>query len=155
MVKQTIILRKRANPKVVYLPNSRFFTSKWERISRKQLPINIKVTKRRTIGPRKNNRLIYLNQAAPAFKKIKRKRKQNVIESLGPFYNRGQRRQQNAFDRLGPVYDRVQAGRGLASNLAKAGFELGSRAISSEFGKNLINKGIDCIWTYSSLELQK
>ena len=43
MVKQTIILRKRAAPKVVHLPNGRSFTSKWERISRKQLPINIKV----------------------------------------------------------------------------------------------------------------
>ena len=42
MIKQTIILRKRA-PKVVNLPNGRSFTSKWERISRKQLPINIKV----------------------------------------------------------------------------------------------------------------
>ena len=43
MVKQTIILRKRVAPKVVNLPNGRSFTSKWERISRKQLPINIKV----------------------------------------------------------------------------------------------------------------
>ena len=49
------------------------------------------------------------------------------------------------FDRLGPVYDRVQGGRGLASNLTKAGLELGLRAISSEFGKKLINKGIDNI----------
>ena len=45
MVKQTIILRKRANPKVANLPNGRSFTSKWQKISRKQLPINIKVTK--------------------------------------------------------------------------------------------------------------
>ena len=49
------------------------------------------------------------------------------------------------FDRLGPVYDRVRGGRGLASNLAKAGLELGSKAISSDFGKRLINKGIDNI----------
>ena len=42
--KKHIILRKRANPKVVNLPNGRSFVSKWERISRKQLPINIKVT---------------------------------------------------------------------------------------------------------------
>ena len=45
MVEQTITLRKRAAPKVVNLPNSRSFASKWERISRKQLPINIKVKK--------------------------------------------------------------------------------------------------------------
>ena len=58
MVKKNTILRKRANPVQVNLPNSRSFTSKWERISRKQLPINIKVTKNRTIGPRRNNRRI-------------------------------------------------------------------------------------------------
>ena len=36
--------------------------------------------------------MIYLNQAAPAFKKIKIKRQQKVIEMLGPVYNRVQRR---------------------------------------------------------------
>ena len=73
---QTIFLRKRAVPKVVNLPNGRSFTSKWERISRKQLPVNIRVAKQRTISPRKINRMIYLNMAAPAFRKIKARRKQ-------------------------------------------------------------------------------
>ena len=128
MVKKTIILRKRANPKVVNLPNGRSFTSRWERISRKQLPINIKVKRQRTIGPRRNNRMIYLNQAAPAFRKIKRRRKKEATK------------------RLMPIYDRVnQSGSGLASNLAKAGLELSSKAISSEIGKKLINRGIDNI----------
>ena len=49
MVEQTIILRKRAAPKVVNLPNGRSFTSKWERISRKQLPINIKVNSEQSV----------------------------------------------------------------------------------------------------------
>ena len=71
MVKETIILRKREAPKVVNLPNGRSFTSKWKRISRKQLSINIKVKRQGTISPRRNNRMIYLNQAAPAFRKIK------------------------------------------------------------------------------------
>ena len=107
MVKQTIILRKRAAPKVVNLPNGRSFTSKWERISRKQLPTNIKVKRQQTIGPRRNNRMIYLNQPAPAFRKIKRRRKQNIL------------------NRLGPVYDRVnESGKGLASSLAKTGLSL-------------------------------
>ena len=75
MVKKTVILRKRANPKVVNLPNVRSFTSKWERISRKQLPINIRANRHPTIGPRKNNRMIYLNLAAPGFRKIKKKKK--------------------------------------------------------------------------------
>ena len=112
MVKQTVILRKRANPKVVNLPNGRSFTSRWERISRKQLPINIRVKRQRTIGSRRNNRAILLNQAAPTFRKIKRKRKNEIL------------------NRFGPVYDRVnQSGRGLASNLAKAGIELGKKSL--------------------------
>ena len=127
-MKQTVILRKRNAPKVINLPNGRSFTSKWERISRKQLPINIKVQRQRKIGPRKNNRMIYLNLAAPGFRKRKRKRKQNIL------------------NRLRPVYDRVnQSGKGLGSNLIKAGFDLGSKAIGSEFGKKIINKGIDNI----------
>ena len=49
-------------------------------------------------------------------------------------------------NRLGPVYDRLQqSGSGLASDLAKTSLELGSKALSSEFGKKLINKGIDSI----------
>ena len=59
MVNQTIILRKRAVPKVVNLPNSRSFASKWQRIIRRKLPVNKSVTRQRTIGPRKNNRMIY------------------------------------------------------------------------------------------------
>ena len=80
MVKQTIILRKRAAPKVINLPNGRTFIAKWERISRKQLPTNIKVSKQRTIGPRRNSRIIYINQAAPALK-----RKQEITNRLSPF----------------------------------------------------------------------
>ena len=128
MVNQTIILRKRAAPKVINLPNGRSFTSKWERISRKQLPINIKVKRQRRIGPRRNNRAIYLNQAAPAFRKIKKRRKQEIIH------------------RPGRVYNRInQSGEGLGLSLVKAGFDLGSRALRFEFGKKLINKGIDSI----------
>ena len=75
MVQQTIILRKRASPKIVNLPNGRSFISRWEGISTKKLPINIKVKRQRTIGPTRNNRMIYLNQAAAPFKKIKKKKK--------------------------------------------------------------------------------
>ena len=38
-----------------------------------------------------------------------------------------------------------QSGKGLGSNLIKAGIDLASKAISSQFGKKLINKGIDNI----------
>ena len=94
----------------------------------KQLPINIKVTRNRTIGPRRNNRQIYFNLAREGFKNIKIKRRKDAIK------------------RLRPVYDRVnQTGSRLGSNLAKAGFDLGSKALSFEFGERLINKGIDNI----------
>ena len=122
MVKQTVILRKGANPKIVNLPNGRSFTSRWETISRKQLPINIRVKRQRKIGPRRNNRMIYLNQAAPALRTIKKRRENEIL------------------NRLGLVYDRVnQSGQGLASNLEKAGIELGTKALGSDFGKK-INK---------------
>ena len=128
MVKKHIILRKRENPVQVNLPNVRSFVSKWERISKKQLPINIKVTRNRTIGPRKNNRMIYFNMARPALKKIRQKRRQAIR------------------DRLNPIYDRInQSGSGMGSDLLKAGLDLGSKALGSEFGKRLINKGIDNI----------
>ena len=71
-----------------------------------------KKKKQRTIGPRRNNRIIYLNLAAPAFRKIKARRK---------------------------LERQKQSGKGLGSNLIKAGFDLGSKAIGSEFGKK-INK---------------
>ena len=87
MVQKTIILRKRALPKIVNLPNGRSFTSRWERISRKRLPINIKVKRQRTIGPRRNNRMAYLNQAAAAFKKIKKRSRKETIERLMPIYD--------------------------------------------------------------------
>ena len=115
MVKRHIILRKRANPKTVNLPNGRSFVSKWERISRKQLPINIRINRVRTIGPRRNNRQIYFSLAREGFRKIKQKRKAQ------------------------------QSGKGLGSDLIKAGFDLGSKALGSEISKKLINKGIDSI----------
>ena len=67
MVKKHIILRKRAHPKQINLPNGRSFVSNWERMSRKQLPINIKATRNRTIGPRRNKLQIYFNLAREGF----------------------------------------------------------------------------------------
>ena len=62
--------------------------------------------------------MIYLNQAAPALRKIKKRRKKEVINRLGPVYNKVQ----------------GQSGRGLSPNLAKTGLEPGSKALGSEFG---------------------
>ena len=88
MVKRHVILRKRRTPVQVDLPNGRSFTSRWERISRKQLPINIRAARDRKIGPGKNNRMIYFNMARPALKKIRKKRNQALMDRLGPVYDR-------------------------------------------------------------------
>ena len=74
--------------------------------------------KQRIIGSRRNNRMIYLNLAAPAFKKIKAGRKMERMN---------------------------QSGKGLASSLAKTGLELETKALGSEFGEKIINKTIDNI----------
>ena len=74
----------------------------------KAAPNKHKSKKQRTISPRRNNRMIYLNLAAPTFRKIKRRIK---MEKLN------------------------HSGKGLVSNLAKTGFELRTKALGSEFGK--------------------
>ena len=82
--------------------------------------------------------MIYVNQAASALKRIKKRRKKEII------------------NRLGPVYDRVnQSGQGLGSSLVKTGFDLGSKAFRSDFGKKLINKGIDNIPSIFKFEISK
>ena len=73
---------------------------------------------KRAIDHRRNNRMIYLNLAAPAFRKIKARRKMKRMN---------------------------QSGKGLASSLAKTGLELGTKGLGSEFGKKIINKTIDNI----------
>ena len=75
-MRDKIVLRRRAGPKVVNLPDGRSFTAKYEKISRKQLPRNIRVKRARKIGLRRNKRRILLNLAAPALRKIMRKRRQ-------------------------------------------------------------------------------
>ena len=54
-MREKMILRKRATPKIVTLPDGRTFTAQYERISRKNLPSNIRVKSVQTIGPRNRN----------------------------------------------------------------------------------------------------
>ena len=89
---------------------------RWERISRKQLPMNIRVAKSRTIGP-----------------KTKRK---NV-----DFKVAGQRKLPAWMLRK----HKKMTGSGLGSDLIKTGINLSSRALGSDIGKKIINKGIDNI----------
>ena len=49
----------------------------------------------------------------------------------------------------------AQLGKGLVPNLIKAGFDLGSKALGSEFGKKLISKGIDNIPTIFKFGVSK
>ena len=54
--REKIVLRQRATLKVVTLPNGTTFTARYERISRKQLPINIHGKNVWKIDPRRKNR---------------------------------------------------------------------------------------------------
>ena len=51
-MRQKILFGRRAVPKRVRLPDGTSFVARYERISRKSLPGNIRVTKTRTTGPR-------------------------------------------------------------------------------------------------------
>ena len=51
-----IILRRGTSTKQITLLNSSTFTARYERISRKQLSINIQVKNARKIGPRNKNK---------------------------------------------------------------------------------------------------
>ena len=58
---EKIVLRRRTSPKVVILPNGTTFTARYQRISRKELPINIH-------GPRRRNTLP--DNIIPAIKRV-------------------------------------------------------------------------------------
>ena len=128
MVKRHIILKQRRAPVQITLPNGRSFTSRCERISRKQLPINIKVARGRNIGPTR-----------------KRKRKPIPKITIGRNKQMGWEIRR---DRRNAAMDNnvdFQVGKGLGNTLLKTGIDLGSRALGSNIGKKLIDKGIDSI----------
>ena len=60
-MREKIVLGCRAAPKRVRLPDGTSFVARYERINRKSLPGNIRVTRTRTVGPR--------NRQAPRTKK--------------------------------------------------------------------------------------
>ena len=101
MVQKHIILRKRRAPEQLNLPDGRSFISRWKRINRKQLPINVKICKNKTIGPRR------------ATKRQIARQEKNRIATVNQLY---------------PDYlDEI--GSGLGENLLKAGVNLGSKTI--------------------------
>ena len=132
-MRDKIVLRKRAVPKVVTLSNGIAFTARYERISRKQLPRNIRVKNVRNIGPRRKNRGILSLDDIDKIQKITRKMQVRFNKSLP------------VLQRMRNNNKRRQSGKGVGENLAKLGFEMGSKALNSSFGRLLINKGIDNI----------
>ena len=131
-MKQKNVLRRRTIPKVVTLPNGTTFTSRYERISRKKLPSNIKVKKVRTVGPRNRSRgIISLNDANLLRNILKRKKVRFNPSAI-------------ALKRMKKNRPR-QTGKGIADNLANLGIKLSSQAINTSLDKKLINKGIDNI----------
>ena len=60
-MREKIVLGRCAVPKGVRLPDSTSFIARYKRISRSSLPGNIRVTGKRTVGPR--------NRQAPRIKK--------------------------------------------------------------------------------------
>ena len=73
---EKIVLR--LTPKIVILPNGTTFTARYEGVSRKDLPSNIKVKKVRTIGARDKNRGILSMNQLNQLKKISNKKKSQV-----------------------------------------------------------------------------
>ena len=115
-MRRKIVLRRRAVPLNVTLPNGTSFAARYERLSKKNSPGNIRVTNKQTIGPRK-----------------RRTRKKKVRFALAntPTQERARRKRKKYKKLRG-----VQTGRGLVGNLAKLGLNMGSKAINFVFGKN-------------------
>ena len=127
-MREKIVLRRRTSPKVVILPNGTTFTARYQRISRKELPINIHVKKVRKIGRRRRNTLP--DNIIPAVKRLQ----------IGP-----KLATQDSVRRIKKNYRnmrRWQTGSRL-SDLAKIGLSHGSQAVNSSLGKKNKYKGIN------------
>ena len=137
-MREKIVFGHRAVPKRVGLPNGTSFVARYERISWKSLPGNIRVTRTRTVGPR--------TRQAP---RTKKKRVRFNLANT-PTQDRARRIKNKK-------YRRLQSGRGLAGTIANLGLEMGSKAINSALGKKLIDKGIENIPNlvrYGSLKIK-
>ena len=126
-MKQKIVLGKRAVPLRVNLPNGTSFVARYERISRKNLPWNISVSRQRTIGPRNIQ---------------KWKKKVRFALANTPTQDRV-RRIKNIY--IYRELRRAQTGKGLAGNLPNLGISMRSKWINSALGKKLLEKGIENI----------
>ena len=123
-MRQKNVLRQQAVPLNVTLPNGTSFAARYERISKKNLPNNIRVIRTRTVCLQKRHT---------------RKKKVKVKFALAntPTQDRTKRIKKK-YSRL----RRAQTGRGLVGNLAKLGLNICSEAIKTVFGEKLIDEGI-------------
>ena len=56
MYRDKVLLRHRIAPKRITLPNEQSFVARYERVSRKNLPSNVTIKRKRTIGPRQQGK---------------------------------------------------------------------------------------------------
>ena len=133
-MREKIVLRRRTFPKIVALPNGTTFTARYERISKKRLPRNIRVKNARKIGSRNRNKSkMGPGPTIPPRKRIRFKAASSTQDRA--------RRMKIKYQKMA----RKQSGKELAENLAKIGLEMESKAINSSLGRKLINKGVDNI----------
>ena len=121
MYKKKTTIREKIVLRLVTLPNGTTFTARYERISRKQLPINIHVKNARKIRPR--NIKIETGLMVPARKKVR-------FVPISATQDRVRR-----ILKKNVTMKKSQSGKGLASNLTKIGLTMGSKAVNSSFGK--------------------
>ena len=124
-MRQKILLGRCALPKRVRLPDGTSFVARYERVSSKNLPGNIRVTKTRTIGLRNKRKT-----------RTKKKRVRFNLTNT-PTQDRARK--------IRKKYKRMQSGRGLASTIAILGIKMSFKAINLVLGKTLIDKGIENI----------
>ena len=135
-MREKIVLRRRTAPKIVTLPNGPTFTARYKRISRKQLPININVKNAWKIGLRNRKNSNMGPGPTRSARVIKTKLRLTPSTSLRERLARVKRYRASR---------KGQTGSGLASNLAKIGLRMGSKALNSALDRKIINKRIDNI----------
>ena len=121
-MREKIVLRRRSVPVAVNLPNSTSFVSRYERISRKQLPGNISVSRTRTVGYRNKRKTKKKVRFALANTPTQDRAKEIIYIYIYIYIN----------------LRRTQTGKGPADNSANLGITVGSKAVNSVIGKKLI-----------------
>ena len=129
-MREKVLLRRRVTPRIVNLPNESSFVARYERVSGKSFPSNVIITQKKTIGPRQQRRQTKRKQQRVAFASLA----DQVPRSIARKYRKQRSKQRG--DSLLSSFAGGIANIG-AKNLFKRGMDIGSKAITSEIGKNL------------------